>query len=119
MFEFLFSKPAVGKTAPTIWVSEPRSKSEGVVMTKHERILAVLEKTGPSNSGYTAGQLAGLVNTTVPSVRARISELRRAGYSVYANTRAKDNKTFYRLGTPSRKMVAAAYAVLGSAAFSR
>ena len=88
-------------------------------MTKHERILAVLEKTGPSNSGYTAGQLAGLVNTTVPSVRARISELRRAGYSVYANTRAKDNKTVYRLGTPSRKMVAAAYAVLGSAAFNR
>ena len=119
MFEFLFSKPAVGRTAPTIGVSKPRSKSEGVVMTKHERILKVLESMGPSKSGYTAGQLAGLVDTTVPSVRARISELRRAGYPVYANTRSQDNKTFYRLGTPSRKMVAAAYAVLGSAAFSR
>jgi len=119
MFEFLFSKPAVGKTAPTIWVSEKRSKSEGVVMTKHERILAVLEKTGPSNRGYTAGQLAGLVNTTVPSVRARISELRRAGYSVYANTRATDNKTFYRLGKPSREMVAQAYAVFGAQAFNK
>lgn len=118
MFEFLFSKPAVGKTAPTIWVSKPRSKSEGVVMTKHERILAVLEKTGPSNRGYTAGQLAGLVNTTVASVRARISELRRSGYAVYANTRAKDNKTFYRLGKPNRAMVAQAYSTFGSAAFN-
>jgi predicted ArsR family transcriptional regulator len=117
MFEFLFSKPAVGKTAPTIWVSKPRSKSQGVVMTKHERILKVLGSVGPSNSGYTAGQLAGLVDTTVPSVRARISELRRSGYAVYANTRAKDNKTFYRLGKPSREMVAQAYAVFGSAAF--
>ena len=88
-------------------------------MTKHERILAVLEKTGPSNRGYTAGQLAGLVNTTVASVRARISELRRSGYAVYANTRAKDNKTFYRLGKPNREMVAQAYATFGSAAFHK
>ena len=119
MFEFLFSKPAVGKTAPTIWVSQPQSKSEGVKMTKHERILAVLENNGPSNRGYTAGQLAGLINTTVPSVRARISELRRSGYSVYANTRAKDNKTFYRLGKPSREMVSAAYSILGATAFNK
>jgi DNA-binding Lrp family transcriptional regulator len=88
-------------------------------MTKHERILAVLENNGPSNRGYTAGQLAGLVNTTVPSVRARISELRRSGYAVYANTRAKDNKTFYRLGKPNREMVAQAYATFGSAAFNK
>ena len=88
-------------------------------MTKHERILAILEKTGPSNSGYTAGQLAGLVNTTVASVRARISELRRSGYAVYANTRAKDNKTFYRLGKPSRQMVAQAYAMFGVSAFNK
>jgi predicted ArsR family transcriptional regulator len=88
-------------------------------MTKHERILAVLENNGPSNRGYTAGQLAGLVSTTVASVRARISELRRSGYAVYANTRAKDNKTFYRLGKPSREMVAQAYATSGSAAFNK
>ena len=118
MFEFLF-KPKGVKTATPFRISVERSKSEGVVMTKHERILAVLEKTGPSNSGYTAGQLAGLVGTTVPSVRARISELRRAGYSVYANTRAKDNKTFYRLGKPSREMVAQAYAVFGAQAFNK
>jgi predicted ArsR family transcriptional regulator len=116
MFEFLF-KPEGTKTAVPFKVSVKRSKSEGVVMTKHERILAVLEKTGPSKHGYTAGQLAGLVDTTVASVRARISELRRNGYAVYANTRTRDNKTFYRLGTPNRQMVAQAYAMFGSQAF--
>jgi predicted ArsR family transcriptional regulator len=116
MFDFLF-KPKGVKTATPYRISVGRSKSEGVVMTKHERILKVLGSLGPSNSGYTAGQLAGLVDTTVPSVRARISELRRSGYAVYANTRAKDNKTFYRLGKPSREMVAQAYATFGSAAF--
>jgi hypothetical protein len=38
---------------------------------------------------------------------------------VYANTRAKDNKTFYRLGKPNREMVAQAYATFGSAAFNK
>jgi hypothetical protein len=38
---------------------------------------------------------------------------------VYANTRAKDNKTFYRLGKPSREMVAAAYSIMGSLAFNK
>lgn len=88
-------------------------------MTKQERILAILEKTGPSKSGYTVGQLAGLVNTTEATVRARISDLRSYGYAVYANTRAKDNKTFYRLGKPSRQMVAQAYAMFGASAFNK
>jgi hypothetical protein len=38
---------------------------------------------------------------------------------VYANTRAKDNKTFYRLGKPSREMVAQAYAIYGAQAFNK
>lgn len=88
-------------------------------MTKHERILAILENNGPSKSGYTASQLAGLVGTTKASVVARISDLRRSGYAVYANTRAKDNKTFYRLGKPSREMVAQAYSTFGAAAFNK
>jgi hypothetical protein len=32
-------------------------------MTKYERILKVLESTGPSKSGYTVAQIAGLVQT--------------------------------------------------------
>jgi predicted ArsR family transcriptional regulator len=84
-------------------------------MTNSQRILKVLQ----SGQGYTSGQLAGLVGTTKPGVRARVSELRREGHAVYANTRSSDGKTFYRLGTPSRQMVAAAYAMFGSQAFGQ
>lgn len=41
----------------------------------------------------------------------RIAELRQAGYPIYLNENG------YRLGTPSRKMVAAAYRVFGSQLF--
>jgi hypothetical protein len=41
----------------------------------------------------------------------RIAELRQAGYPIYLN------EDGYRLGTPSRKMVAAAYRVFGGALF--
>lgn len=84
-------------------------------MTQNERILKALK----SGQAYTVGQLAGLVGTTKPSIRARVSELRSEGHAVYANTRSSDGKTFYRLGTPSRAMVAAAYAAMGSAAFGQ
>jgi len=84
-------------------------------MTQNERILKVLK----SGQAYTVGQLAGLIGTTKPSIRARVSELRSEGHAVYANTRSSDGKTFYRLGTPSRAMVAAAYAAMGSAAFGQ
>lgn len=51
----------------------------------------------------------------VKSLGARIHELRSQGYAVYTN-RTK-NGTSYRLGSPSRAMVAVAFATLGSAAF--
>lgn len=82
-------------------------------MTQSERILKALK----SGEQFTAAQLATMAGTTKPSIRARVSELRKDGYAVYANTRNSDGKTFYRLGTPSRKMVQAAYALFGSQAF--
>jgi hypothetical protein len=60
--------------------------------------------------------LAGLTGTTEDSIRPRISELRSEGYAVYTNS-TKNGKVAYRLGTPSRKMVAAAYAMNGSSSF--
>ena len=74
-------------------------------------------KTLKSGRQFTAGQLAGLFNTTEGTVAARISELRSMGYSIYSNT-AKNGKTAYRLGTPSRRMVAAAFASAGSSVFN-
>ena len=74
-------------------------------------------KTLKSGRQFTAGQMAGLFCTTESTVAARISELRAQGYSIYSNT-AKNGKTAYRLGTPSRRMIAAAYAAAGSSVFN-
>lgn len=82
-------------------------------MTQSDRILKVLK----SGKRFTSGQLAGLVATSPDAVRSQISKLRSEGYAVYSDTRKSDGKTFYRLGTPSRAMVAQAYAVFGTEAF--
>jgi biotin operon repressor len=78
-----------------------------------QRVLKVLE----SGRNFTPAQLAGLTGSSEDSIRPRISELRAEGHAVYTNT-TKNGKTAYRLGTPSRKMVAAAYAMMGGEAFS-
>ena len=79
-----------------------------------ERVLNILK----SGRQFTPAQIAGLTNSKEDSIRPRISELRADGYAVYTN-QTKNGKTAYRLGTPSRKMVAAAYAMMGGDAFSR
>ena len=70
-----------------------------------------------SGRQFTAGQLVGLTGSTHASIRTRISELRSEGYAIYNNT-TKNGKTAYRLGTPSRKMVATAYKASGAAVFA-
>lgn len=79
-----------------------------------EKVLNVLK----SGRQFTPAQIAGLVNSTEDSIRPRISELRSEGHAIYTN-QTKNGKTAYRLGTPSRRMVAAAYAALGGQAFTR
>lgn len=46
-----------------------------------------------------------------------VSELRSEGYPVYFNSRS-DNNSHYRLGSPKRAMIAAAYALGGASAFT-
>ncbi len=66
----------------------------------------------------TAAQMANFYGTTVGSIQARISELRhKAGIAVYANKRtdtAGRTKTFYRVGSPKRAVVAAGYKALAA-----
>jgi hypothetical protein len=45
-----------------------------------------------------------------------VAELREAGFPVYTNV-TKTGKTVYRLGTPSRAMIAAAYTAAGATIF--
>lgn len=78
------------------------------ITTKKEAVLASLRD---NNRGLTAAQIEARFG--VGNARATISDLRFDGYAIYANRRtdAKGrSKTFYRLGTPSRAMVAAAFA---------
>ncbi len=48
----------------------------------------------------------------VKNISAEVSRIRQAGYAVYANKRVAGNHvevTEYRIGAPSRKLIAAGY----------
>lgn len=81
-------------------------------MTHKEAILKILK----SGRQFTVAQLAGLINGSDKSVINRIAELRADGYAIYRNE-TKNGKVAYRLGQPSRLMVAAAFAMAGAEAF--
>ena len=73
-------------------------------------VLNLLQKG--SLSVTQASKRFGIKST---SLGARVSELRKQGYAVYTNRTEKG--TSYRLGTPSREMVALAYQAAGQRAF--
>ena len=77
------------------------------------KILSSL-KEGNEVSGK---QFAARFKTSATTIGARVSELRREGYAIYNNTHM-DNQgrtTFkYRLGNPTRAVVAAGYAALSA-----
>jgi predicted ArsR family transcriptional regulator len=71
---------------------------------------AVLETLKNHEGGVTAAQLETWLN--IGNVRATVSDLRFDGYAIYANRKTDTKgrtKTFYRLGRPSRAIVAAGY----------
>ena len=75
-------------------------------MSKMERVLEVLS-TGQELTGKQIQARFGVGNA-----RATVSALRMKGYPIYANEH-KDTKgrvkTKYRLGSPSRAVIAAGY----------
>ena len=80
--------------------------------TKKEAVLAALQNT---NRGLTAAQIEA--RWGVGNARATISDLRFDGYAIYANQHVDTKgrvKTFYRLGTPSRAIVAAGYKAMAA-----
>lgn len=78
--------------------------------TQNQKVLNFL-RSGQSLSVKQAQGLFG-----VASLGKRVSELRANGHAIYTNT-AKNGTTVYRLGTPSRAMIAAAYQAAGSSVF--
>ena len=78
------------------------------------KILASL-KEGNEVSGK---QFAARYNTSVTTVGARISELRREGFAIYMNKKTDSQgrkASFYKIGAPTRRVVAAGYKALGVA----
>jgi len=75
-------------------------------MTTKEKMLAALSKTDGYNNFTTAQARArfGITN-----VAARINELREDGHAIYTNSKTLANGrkiSFYRLGQPTKRMVA-------------
>jgi len=66
----------------------------------------------------TAKQMGAWFGASASTVAARVSDLRSAGYAVYANKKT-DSKgrtsTFYRVGTPTKAVVAAGIAAFRAA----
>jgi hypothetical protein len=54
----------------------------------------------------------------VKNLSARVSELRADGYTIYTKRVAANEGSAYRMGNPTRKMIATAYKALGSKAFA-
>jgi predicted ArsR family transcriptional regulator len=79
------------------------------------RILTYL-KTGADITQVQARKRFGITN-----VRARMSELRQAGYSIYLNEKTTANgRTIkaYRLGTPTRMVIAVGNTVISDPTFA-
>lgn len=77
--------------------------------TKQERLLEAFQK----GEELTAAQIKARFGIANPT--ATVSDLRYSGFSIYANQH-KDTKgrtsTKYRMGTPTRELIAAGYRAL-------
>ena len=81
-------------------------------ITKKEAVLEGLRNT---DRGLTAAQISARYG--VANVSATINDLRFDGFAIYTNQRTDTKgrtKTFYRLGTPSRRIVAAGYKAMAA-----
>jgi len=81
-------------------------------MTKTEKVLTALR----NGEELTAKQIEA--RFSVGNARAVISDLRMKGFAIYSNPSVDSKGTtrnFYRLGTPSRAVVAAGYRALAAA----
>ena len=77
-----------------------------------QKVLAYLSKEDGYNT-LTPNKMQSLYGIANPS--ATINELRNEGHAIYLNTRTNtngDKVSFYRLGTPTKRVVAAGIAAI-------
>jgi hypothetical protein len=85
-------------------------------MTKQEKLLAAFQ----NGNSFTAKQIASSFGLKDPY--SAIRNLREAGHCIYGNTTklyTGETSTKFRMGTPSRRMVAIASRMVGADVFSR
>jgi hypothetical protein len=83
-------------------------------MSVKSKVLAYLSKEDGYNT-LTAQKMQSTFGVANPS--ATINELRNEGHAIYLNSRYNtngDKVSFYRLGTPTKRMVAAGIAAIRS-----
>ena len=83
-------------------------------MTAKQKVLSYLSKNSEYNT-LTAQKMQSVFGIANPS--ATINELRNEGHAIYHNTRINahgEKVSFYRLGTPTKRMVAAGIAAIRS-----
>jgi hypothetical protein len=85
-----------------------RAISRRFIMSQNDRLVRYLS-TGRTISAAQARSRFGIRN-----LRARVNDLRSEGFCVYTN---RGETTTYRMGRPSRSIVAAAYQTAGSRIF--
>jgi hypothetical protein len=80
---------------------------EFYIMSTKSKILSYLSKSGKYNT-LTSAKMQSMFGVQNPS--ATVDALRKEGHAIYLNTRTLDNGekvSYYRLGTPTKRMVAA------------
>ena len=83
-----------------------RAKNGRFVKTPQStKLLNALQK----GESLTAKQAAKRFNMPVENVSKRIYDLRLEGYCVYSNRVSGSTEVSYRIGTPSKAIVAAAF----------
>jgi hypothetical protein len=87
----------------------------GVIMSKQEMLLTHLQK----GKSFTAKQIKSSFGIAHPA--STIRDLREQGYCVYSNPAVVNGVEVvkYRIGKPTRAMVALAAAIRGSSVFTR
>jgi uncharacterized protein YjdB len=87
---------------------------EYFVMSAKSKVLSYLSKDSSYNT-LTVNKMRNVFGVANPS--ALINELRNEGHSIYLNSRitsSGDKVSFYRLGAPTKRIVAAGIAALRS-----
>lgn len=85
-------------------------------MSVKSKILAYLSKDGAYNT-LTTQKMQSVFGVSNPS--ATINDLRNEGHAIYLNSRVVNGEkvSFYRLGAPTKRMVAAGISALRQAGF--